>query len=254
MSRKKAEERREGGFGRMLAGTVALGLVFSAGLITGQRLLHRQALPPMVSLSSAATTDAPAAEADEPKKPLRTTFSFYEHLTNSKPEAKAPDEESPAEAEQPEPPPAEEKVDDSPTEVKAEAAPAPVEEPEEVAQATPEPAPKNATPPAAGTTIADAAAALRDAVDSMTEPAPQDALPARYTLQVSSHPSRESAERELDKLRASGVEPHVVTVDVPGKGTLYRVRVGKFHSMDEARHFQASLKDKRGVAGFVSPL
>ena len=95
---------------------------------------------------------------------------------------------------------------------------------------------------------------LQKAVESLTAEPDAEALPARYTLQVSSHPDRDSAERELGRLRGVGVEPHVVVVDVPGKGKLFRIHVGKFHTMDEARTFQGGLREKRGVAGFVTPL
>lgn len=252
MSRKKAEKKEEGGFTKWLAWTIALGLVFSAGLITGQRLLRRESLPPMVSLSStrAVEPDKPQPSIEEP--PLRTTFSFYEHLTAAEPA-------KPAQAPKP--------AEGAPTQVKPseEAKPAPKPEPTAPsATAEAKPAPMQPKPEAPEqnraesqppSTVGEAAAALQKVVDSFQpQDADENALPARYTLQVSSHPDRDSAEKEMDRLRGTGVEPHVLAVDVPGKGKLYRIRVGKFHSMDEARNFQGQLKEKRGVAGFVTPL
>ncbi len=261
MSRKKSESKEQGGFGKMFVTIVAASVVFSAGLITGQRILHRKALPPMVSLSATgaatATASPTAAKAEEP---LATSFSFYEHLTARADAAEVPAAEQKTEGQKKatEAP----KADPAKTEpAKAEETPVPTEKAEKVEP--PKPAPKaepKAEPEAeptggVGQTVADAAATLQEAVEVIKSPSSDDeALPARYTLQVSSHPSRESAEQEIDRLRRVGVEPNVLSVNVPGKGTLFRVRVGKFHSMDEARHFQASLKEKRGVAGFVTPL
>ena len=249
MSRKKAEKREEGGFAKWLAWTIALGLVFSAGLITGQRLLRREALPPMVSLSSTRVAADEPKVAEEP--PLRTTFSFYEHLTADTPavaaEPASPPPEVAVAASKPEvvPTPAP-KVDD------AEKAPENAPAIEEAVEAAP---PNNQAEGEPPSTVGEAAAALQKVVDTFKSEEPDAAaLPARYTLQVSSHPDRDSAEREMSRLEGAGVEPYILAVDVPGKGKLYRIRVGKFHSMDEARNFQGSLKQKRGVAGFVTPL
>ena len=120
-------------------------------------------------------------------------------------------------------------------------------------QTTPEPV-AAAEPEPPSSTVGEAVDTLQKAVESLTAEPDAEALPARYTLQVSSHPDRDSAERELGRLRGVGVEPHVVVVDVPGKGKLFRIHVGKFHTMDEARTFQGGLREKRGVAGFVTPL
>ena len=178
----------------------------------------------------------------------KRTFSFYEHLT--------------ANAEASSPP--------AVPEAKPEAAPAakpevkPEEEPEvpgpaakpEAAPAADQPAP---SPAEQARPIAEVLEEVVDSLQADEQPATEadaapTALPARYTLQVSSHPDRRSAERETGRLAKMGVEPHIVVVNVPGKGQLYRVRVGKFHTMDEARDFQGSVKTGRGVSGFVTPL
>ena len=79
-------------------------------------------------------------------------------------------------------------------------------------------------------------------------------LPARYTLQVGSFPSLKQAQRSLRELEKGGVEAFMSASDVPDKGKVYRVRVGKFHSADEARQFQAEFKRQRDVEAFVMPL
>lgn len=245
----------------MLASTVVLGIVFSGGLITGQRLLRAEARAPMVSLSTTREAPSPGAN-DEAQPSLRTTFSFYEHLTNdasATPPPSAPAAAKPVVAAKP----AEEAkpAEAAPVEAKPvapAAVPAPAPTPV-VAKPAAAPSVAAAAPSVAAAPAAPIAKILNEVVGSL---APSEApvagaaapLPARYTLQVSSHPDRESAEQEVSHLTQMGVEPHVVVVNVPGKGELWRVRVGKFHSMDEARDFQSSLKSRRGVAGFVTPL
>lgn len=260
--KKKATKKEEGGFSKMLATTVVLGIVFSAGLITGQRLLREQARAPMVSLSTtrAAANAVPVGDDESPRPSLRTTFSFYEHLTGnaeaSPPPNKDNGDRSPAKAAEPQAEPQKAEPVEAPKEVvvAAEAKPAAAVEPP--AAVKPPVATEKPAPPIAQilNEVVNSLSGEADAAkEPESDPAPR-ALAARYTLQVSSHPDRESAEREVGRLGQMGVEPHVIVVNVPGKGELWRVRVGKFHTMDEARDFQGSVKSRRGIAGFVTPL
>lgn len=77
-----------------------------------------------------------------------------------------------------------------------------------------------------------------------------------YTLQVKSSRSKEDADRFVRRLRKSGFDPHVVLSTVPGKGRYYRVRLGKFKSMQAARAFQRKYKAVSGQpdAGFVTDI
>lgn len=263
---KKKSKADSGGFSTLLTWTVLLALVFSAGLITGQRLLREQAMPPLVSLS---VTGAQAAEIDDAaggdeKSPLKASFSFYKHLSEreARPEAGL---EAPAAKPAPKP------VAENPQE-KPQEKPAPVaaKPPEEAPAATQEVVEKvaekveqkPAEEPSAAERLLDTVTGALDAPAEKTaagsgagsDVGSDAGLPARYTLQIGSHPDSASAQRDMDRLRKAGLEPHVIMVEVPGKGRIYRVRVGKFHSMDEARGFQASLSQERGVASFVSPL
>ncbi|MEZ4434145.1 MAG: SPOR domain-containing protein [bacterium] len=78
----------------------------------------------------------------------------------------------------------------------------------------------------------------------------------RYTLQVKAARDKAEADAFIAALRRAGYKPHVVLADVPGKGRFYRVRVGRFASMAEAREFQRSYKMKTGEpdGGFVTDL
>ena len=99
MARKKTTKDEEGGgFSKMLATTVVLGIVFSAGLITGQRLLRAESRAPLVSLSTARAPSEATEPGAAPRPSLRTTFSFYEHLSQ---DAEATSPPAPAAVEPP---------------------------------------------------------------------------------------------------------------------------------------------------------
>jgi cell division septation protein DedD len=225
-SRKKASNSGGGKFKRLLGWTVLIAIVFSAGLITGERLVRRENLAPLVSVTDQVAQPSDEADANgkdghkaEEQEDEEPTFAFFDGLTRKdevalsstrkKAEKPAPKAKKPA----PKP--------EKKTEPKAKE---PAPKPEEKAEPAEE-APKKAEQAA-----------------------------ARYTLQVAAHPDMESAKAHMDRLRKMGLEPHLVSAAIPGKGKFYRVRVGKFQSMDEARSFQGDLKRKNSLSTFVSPL
>lgn len=239
MSRKRTSDGAPSKFKRLLGWTVLMAIVFSAGLITGERLVRREALAPLVSVTdqvpeadSASDAQGADGQAEESEKE-KTTFAFFDQLArkddvalsanrDSKPtKQKKAKEKAPKPAKKPA---ADKKTDEKPAKARA---------------------PKQATKPA----------------EKPAEPASADAkaeqpekLAARYTLQVAAHPDMDSAKQHMERLRKMGLEPHVISASIPGKGKFYRVRVGKFHSMEEARNFQASLKSKNSLNTFVTPL
>lgn len=83
-----------------------------------------------------------------------------------------------------------------------------------------------------------------------------DAPGARYTLQVKAARDKAEADAFIAELRAAGFTPHIVLADIPGKGRFYRVRVGRFASMGDARAFQRRYKVESGQpdGGFVTDL
>jgi hypothetical protein len=67
------------------------------------------------------------------------------------------------------------------------------------------------------------AAAINKVLGEKKEPAPGDTR--RYAVQLASTPKKDSAAREAADFVARGVPAKVVAAEVPGKGTMYRVRV-----------------------------
>jgi cell division septation protein DedD len=109
--------------------------------------------------------------------------------------------------------------------------------PAPVAQAAPPPAPSAAAPAPAAEPRAAASAEARPA-----------ARPA-FSVQVVATPSRAEADRLVTRLK--DYTPRVEEAEVPGKGKLYRVRVGAFASKPEAEKFLKGFTGKTGSKGLV---
>lgn len=75
-----------------------------------------------------------------------------------------------------------------------------------------------------------------------------------FTVQVKAVTDKGEADSFSASLRARGFKPNVVLANIPEKGRYYRIRVGKFESLDEARRFHKAIKAKGNsdVRGFVT--
>ncbi|MCI0663595.1 MAG: SPOR domain-containing protein [Acidobacteria bacterium] len=68
----------------------------------------------------------------------------------------------------------------------------------------------------------------------------------QYTVQLVAFPALETAQDRVRELKAQGLDAYIIRSEVAGKGTFFRVRVGKFPNQNEARKYGASLQT-RGV-------
>ncbi len=73
----------------------------------------------------------------------------------------------------------------------------------------------------------------------------------RYTIQVSSHPERQTAEEDVRRMKQSGFAAFIVTSELQGKGTWYRVRIGRFTNRDAAEKLQKEIHAKVGMESIV---
>ncbi|MGM0555729.1 MAG: SPOR domain-containing protein [Myxococcota bacterium] len=217
-NRRKSSSEKPSRFKKLLGWTVLLALVFSAGLITGERLVREKSFKPLVSVSSRAEAQPPGSEDSEPQQEQpqeqpaeETEYSFFDNLTDgTQPIIKRRD---------------------APSRTRT----------GEKSEEKKKPAVEETQPPKAD-------------ADETAEAESGESLPAKYTLQVAAHPDMESAKKHMARLRKMGLDPHVISAAIPDKGKFYRVRLGKFQSMKEARNFQADLKRKNSLNTFVSPL
>lgn len=120
---------------------------------------------------------------------------------------------------------------------------------------------------AASTELAQSAPAPEPAAPQPTKQAPQSTAqePAKtppastapasgsggYTLQVASNPDRAASDAVASELRGRGFDAYVVQAEIPGRGTWYRVRVGRFDSQAEAKAALQRLRSTGTGAGAI---
>jgi DedD protein len=85
-------------------------------------------------------------------------------------------------------------------------------------------------------------------------PKPNPATPQsedRFTLQIGSYNALAQAQERVNELSAAGVTAYVARVEIPKRGTWYRVQVGHFGSREEANRQGTQLRSKGAVADFI---
>ena len=85
-------------------------------------------------------------------------------------------------------------------------------------------------------------------------PAPQGSSSETltYTLQLGSFQNNEVATAFSSSLAAKGYESHIVKITVPDKGVVYRVRVGKYKTLEDAQKMATELEKKEGISAFIT--
>ena len=76
----------------------------------------------------------------------------------------------------------------------------------------------------------------------------------RYTVNVASFRDKRNTDRLMKELEEKGYEVFVEKADIPQKGVLYRVAVGRFPSRRQAQAFARGLKERDGINSFVRKL
>jgi len=209
----------------LAAGIVVLGAVFTLGVLVGQKLAGTQRSDRGQDLLSALDQKSAALE----RARAAPTLTFQEELTadGGTPSAVKAKPEQLAK-------PAEPKSDSKAAEKKAETS-------------------ASAKPTDAG------AIATRSAAPSAPSAAPAASKPSDgavpngpFTLQLGASPNREDAERMVSRLREKGYAPYIVTAEVPGKGTYYRVRMGSFATREAAGRYLEDFRRETKTEAFVA--
>ncbi|HUI45009.1 MAG TPA: SPOR domain-containing protein [Nitrospirota bacterium] len=73
----------------------------------------------------------------------------------------------------------------------------------------------------------------------------------RFTIQVSSHLDRRTAEDDVRRMKQNGFAAFIITSELQGKGTWYRVRIGSFASRVAAERLQKDIHAKVGLEPIV---
>lgn len=233
-----------------VASLVVLGGVFVLGVVVGKKLsTESQKLDQPADILSAADQKTEALAQADKAQPL----TFQEELTKRAPEpVPAPEPVKnvvvlkPTELKVDPPKPAEPvKVDEEkPVEAKV-AEVKPVEAPTRLPE-TPKSEPV--------ATRTNDAGALKEAFGKVQKApeAPTPAAEGSWTLQLSAYQDKAEAERFAAGLRDKGYAPFIVEANVAGKGTWFRVRMGRFGSKDAASTYLADFKRETSIAGIVT--
>jgi len=251
----------------LIGGIVVLGAVFVLGVLVGKKLagtpradhapdlltaldhksdaLERaRAAPPLTfqeELTKPATTPPAAVRAPAVSAPVTTATASTaaSHPPSAPATVSAPTPAASAPAATATKPGAQARAAAVPvtTVATTEAKPEPEKKAEPAKTAPAESVPTRSTPAAA-------------------HPAPKvpDATSATgaFTLQLGASPNRDDAERQASRLREKGYAPYIVTAEVPGKGTWYRVRMGSFPTKDAATRYLQDFKRETQAEAFVA--
>ncbi len=92
-------------------------------------------------------------------------------------------------------------------------------------------------------------AAEKKSIQEEDLPAPSK---AKYALQIAAFNNPGEAQELVNQLKRKGYDAYYVTGSGAAKGTLHRVRVGYFHSLQEARQFALAFERKENVKPIIS--
>jgi cell division septation protein DedD len=197
-------------------GVIALGGVFVLGVAVGKKLAGEDKVAQPADLLS---------ELDAKSEPKLT---YQDELTKEAPKPAKPI-----------PPPPEVAVVQ--------------EEPKPPAPPEPAPAPPKVEeqPVVPTRTVERDAGDLKEAIARAQRPAEASA-DGNWTLQLSAYQDKAEADRFAADLRSKGYAPFVVEAHVAGKGTWYRVRMGRFPSKDAASRYLADFQRETSLQAFVT--
>lgn len=93
-----------------------------------------------------------------------------------------------------------------------------------------------------GRTLLDANAAGAETAAVLNVESAVSGSEGKYTVQVASFPDRASAEDMEREFKAKRYPAYTEEVEIPGKGTWYRVKIGKFTTESEANRYGNDMK------------
>jgi cell division septation protein DedD len=76
----------------------------------------------------------------------------------------------------------------------------------------------------------------------------------KYALQVAAFNNLQEAQDLVSQLKKRGYDAYLVTGSAAAKGTLHRVRVGHFQTLQEARQFALAFEKKENLRPIISSL
>jgi cell division septation protein DedD len=117
--------------------------------------------------------------------------------------------------------------------------------------------PKVSDPPEPGPELGKAAAQQDPPVNDLTWVADEGAVsvPAaiKFRLQVGSYAELAKAKADMAAWKKRGYDVKLITAAIPGKGTWYRLQVGRYASMEDVRAAQGKIMKEYGKTAMIMP-
>ena len=85
--------------------------------------------------------------------------------------------------------------------------------------------------------------------EKVQEPAQSSTL---YAMQLGSFKTYAAAKTFSDKYISKGYKPYILSAVLPGKGTVYRVRIGRFREIEDAQKFSSEFEKKEKMSAFIT--
>ncbi|HWN99275.1 MAG TPA: SPOR domain-containing protein [Blastocatellia bacterium] len=102
---------------------------------------------------------------------------------------------------------------------------------------------------AASQLVARAAAPVVEAKESQGARTGNEAAGGRYSLQAAAFPNETGANEFCERLKRAGVPAYVVSAEIAGRGRWFRVRVGRFETVQDAEKFASEARLRARSSG-----
>ncbi len=89
-------------------------------------------------------------------------------------------------------------------------------------------------------------------VTKVQKTVPKTAKSSLYAMQLGSFKSLSAAEALCDTYLSKGYKAYIVSAEMPGSGTMYRVRIGRFIDINDAQEFSSEFEKKEKVSAFIT--
>ena len=237
----------------VMAGLVVLGMVFVLGVVVGKKLSSSERSTEAPDLLTAL--DEKAAALDGATTKGASPLTFQDELTkkSSEPSQLPPRVEPPPRvAELSVKTPEAHFIHEADREGEEPEVDAPPPPPP-VAVKPAEPAPLKAKPDSVlpARTATHDAGGLKEAIARAQRPS-ETAANGAFTLQISASQDRGEADKFIARLKDKGYAPYLVEAQVAGKGTWYRVRMGRFPSKEAASRYLQDFHRETQLDAFVT--
>lgn len=209
-------------------------LFFALGHVIDIVAARKTAPPADPRLKPYADRDVPLSGTTRKDNSDSLYLSFFETLLDKKPEV------------MPEAPPPEKKPTAAPEKKPEHPLSTPKKERVAAGTGQPPPAPRQT---AAARRVAEIRAALL-AASKQDDAGAEEAL--TYTLQLGSFQNSDVAASFSSSLESKGYKTFIAKNDLASKGTVYRVRLGRYESIEEAQKAAAELEKKEGISAFIT--